>query len=359
MSGEEMELPEEYKALPEEELFARIMAAKTTLGSDLVILGHHYQRQEVIQFADFRGDSLELSRRAAEQKKAQYIVFCGVDFMAETAAMLCEPYQTVILPPGEARCPMAGMVDVDEADQAWEMLTGLWGDDLLPITYQNSLAEVKAFCGRHGGAVCTSANAQPLFRWALAQKGHLIFFPDEHLGRNSALVIGIPLEAIALWDPDDPQTSLEGAKEAKVVVWKGYCHVHTAFTVEHVRAVRERYDDITVIVHPECPMEVVQAADQSGSTSFILRAVEAAPPGAKLAIGTEVNMVARMAREHPDKTIVPLARSLCGAMYRTAPQHLCWVLEELAAGRVVNPVTVSPEVTHWANLALEQMLSIR
>jgi quinolinate synthase len=353
-----MQLPEEYKALSEEELFVRIAAAKTTLGADLVILGHHYQRQEVIQFADFRGDSLELSRRAAEQKQARYIVFCGVDFMAETAAMLCEPDQTVILPPGEAACPMAGMVTAQEAIQAWEMLTGVWGEDLLPVTYQNSLAEVKAFCGRHSGAVCTSANAQPLFRWALAEKGHLIFFPDEHLGRNSALAIGIPLEAIALWDPSDPDASLEAARKAKVVVWKGYCHVHTFFTVEHVQAVRDRYGDITVIVHPECPMEVVQAADQSGSTSFIVRAVEAAPSGAKLAIGTEIHMVARMARENPDKTIVPLARSLCGAMYRTAPAHLCWVLEELVAGRVVNPVRVSPEISHWANLALERMLSV-
>jgi quinolinate synthase len=329
------------------------------LGTDLVILGHHYQRQEVIQFADYRGDSLELSRRAAEQKEAQYIVFCGVDFMAETAAMLCEPYQTVILPPGEAHCPMAGMATADEAGQAWKMLADLWNEDLLPITYQNSLAQVKALCGRHGGAVCTSANAKPILRWALAQKEHVLFFPDEHLGRNSALDIGVPLKAITVWDPNDLQNSVMVAAEATVVVWKGYCHVHTFFTVEHVREVRERYGDITVIVHPECPMEVVEAADQNGSTSFILRAVEEAPPGAKLAIGTEFNMVARMAREHPEKIIVPLARSLCGAMYRTAPQHLCWVLDELTAGRVVNSVTVPPETAHWANLALEQMLSIR
>ena len=357
-----MELPEEYTVLSEEELSARVTAAKKALGCDLVILGHHYQRQEVIQFADFRGDSLELSRRAAEQKQARYIVFCGVDFMAETAAMLCEPYQTVILPTGKAPCPMAAMVTADEANQAWEMLTDLWGDDLLPITYQNSLAEVKAFCGRHGGAVCTSANAQPLFRWALAQKGHLIFFPDEHLGRNSALAIGIPLEAVAVWDPSETQKSMESAQQAKIVIWKGYCHVHTFFTVEHVKAVREQYGDITVIVHPECPMEVVQAADQNGSTSFILRAVEAAPPGAKLAVGTEINMVSHLAREHKRrkrrKTIVPLVRSLCGAMYRTTPQHLCWVLEELVAGRMVNPVTVPPETAHWANLALERMLSV-
>jgi quinolinate synthase len=353
-----MELPTEYRDLPEEDAFARITSAKTALGDDLVILGHHYQREEVINFADFRGDSLELSRRAAEQKEAKYIVFCGVDFMAETAAMLCEPYQTVILPPGEARCPMAGMATADEALQAWEMLIALWGDDLLPITYQNSSAQVKAFCGKRGGAVCTSANAEPVLRWALAQKGHAIFFPDEHLGRNSALAIGVPLEAIALWNPGDPQSSLEGAEVATMVVWKGYCHVHTSFTVEHVLAVREQYEDITVIVHPECPMEVVEAADQSGSTSLILRSVEAAASGARLAIGTEINMVARMAREHPDKTIIPLARSLCGAMYRTAPQHLCWVLEELVAGRVVNPIAVSPEIAHWANLALEQMLAI-
>ena len=354
-----MELPEAYMALAEKDVFARITAARKALGSDVVILGHHYQRQEVIQFADVRGDSLELSQRAAEQKKARFIVFCGVDFMAETAAMLCEPYQTVILPAGVACCPMAAMAGASEAVQAWDMLAGLWGGDLLPITYQNSLAEVKAFCGRHGGAVCTSANAQPLFRWALARKGHLFFFPDEHLGRNSALAIGIPLEAIAVWDPSDPQGSVERAGQARVIVWKGYCHVHTAFTVDHVRKVRETYGDITVIVHPECPMEVVQAADQSGSTSFITRAVEQAPAGARLAIGTEMNMVARLAREHPDKTIVPLARSLCGAMYRTTHYHLCWVLEELVAGRVVNPVSVSSEIAHWANLALQRMLTVR
>ena len=254
---------------------------------------------------------------------------------------------------------MAAMVNADEASQAWEMLTDLWDDDLLPITYQNSLAEVKVFCGRHGGAVCTSANAQALFRWALAQKGHLIFFPDEHLGRNSALAIGVPPEAIAVWDPSKPEASLESVRQAKVVVWKGYCHVHTFFTVEHVQAVREQYGDITVIIHPECPREVVQAADQNGSTSFILRAVEEKPPGAKLAIGTEINMVSRLAREHPDKTIVPLARSLCETMCRTTPQHLRWVLEELVAGRVVNPVTVPPETAHWANLVLERMLTVK
>jgi len=368
-------LPDEYRTLPEPELIARIAAAKEKLGPDLVILGHHYQRDEVIRFADHRGDSLELSRVAAAQRKARYIVFCGVDFMAETAAMLCAPSQVVLLPAVDAPCPMAQMAEVGDALTAWDALTARlsraaargWGKDaLLPITYQNSTAALKAFCGRRGGAVCTSANAQQVFRWALDQGRRILFFPDEWLGRNTALALGIPPQRIAIWDPAEldggcPDACTERSRsvgQAQVVVWKGHCHVHTFFTVEHVRAVREQYGDITVVVHPECTVEVVQAADLNGSTSFILRAVRDAPPGSRWAVGTEINMVARLAREYPDRTVVPLARSLCGAMYRTNLHNLLYTLEELLHGRFVGQVQVPAETTRWANLALERMLRL-
>ncbi|MGA9347746.1 MAG: quinolinate synthase NadA [Anaerolineae bacterium] len=352
-------LPDEYRTLPEPELVARIAAAKEKLGTDLVILGHHYQRDEVIRFADHLGDSLELSQVAAAQRKARYIVFCGVDFMAETAAMLCAPSQMVLLPAVQAPCPMARMADVGDALVAWDALTARWGEDsLLPITYQNSTAALKAFCGQRNGAVCTSANAQQVFRWALAQGRRILFFPDEWLGRNTALALGIPPQRIAVWDPAELDGGCPDVGEAQVMVWKGYCHVHTFFTVEHVRAVRERYGDITVVVHPECTVEVVQAADLNGSTSFILRTVRDAPPGSQWAVGTEINMVARLAREYPDRTVVPLARSLCGAMYRINLHNLLYTLEELLHGRFVGQVQVPAETARWANLALERMLRL-
>jgi quinolinate synthase len=351
-----------------ESVLAEIAAAKAALGSKAVILVHHYQRDEVIRFADFRGDSLELSRRAAEQRQARYIVFCGVNFMAETAAMLCAPEQQVILPAGNAPCPMASMADVDQAEEAWERLTSAWGDDVTPITYQNSTAALKAFCGRHGGAVCTSSNAERLFRWALDQRGHILFFPDEWLGTNSALALGIPRERIAVWDPEDEEGSAaralgappDGASSdgAQVVVWKGYCHVHTFFTVDHVRQVRAAYPGVRVIVHPECPVEVVEAADAYGSTADIIRYVEQAPAGSIIAVGTEINLVARLDRENPDKRVVPLARSLCGAMYRTTPVGLRDALHSCVAGAPINVVQVDAETRRWANLALERMLNL-
>jgi len=349
----------DYETLPEEEIFARIRGAKSKLGADLLILGHHYQRDEVIQFADCRGDSLELSRRAAEAKEARYIVFCGVDFMAETAAMLCAPSQIVCLPAHAAICPMAQMADADEAQVAWQHLTSLWGDDLIPVTYQNSYATLKAFCGQKGGAVCTSANAPAILRWALQQKGHAIFFPDEHLGRNSALAIGVPAEKVAIWDPADQEASREKARQATVVVWKGYCHVHTFFTVQQVEDVRHRYPGIKVIVHPECPAEVVARSNLNGSTSFIVRAVENAAPGSAFAIGTEIHLVVRLARENPDKTVVPLARSLCGAMYRINPYNLSYTLDGLLANDPINVVRVPPDIARWANIALQKMLTVK
>ncbi len=350
---------DEYRALPDEEILARIQQAKSKLGKAVVILGHHYQRDEVIQFADYVGDSLELSRRAAEVKDARYIVFCGVDFMAETAAMLCGSEQVVCLPASSAVCPMAQMADVDQAEVAWQHLMSLWGEDLVPVTYQNSYATLKAFCGQRGGAVCTSANAQAILRWALQQKGHAIFFPDEHLGRNSALAIGVPLDKISVWDPAEPQASQEAARQATVVVWKGYCHVHIFFTVAHVRSVRRKYPGIQVVVHPECPAEVVAQSDSNGSTSFIVRTVTNAAPGSAFAIGTEIHLVSRLAKQNPDKTIVPLARSLCGAMYRINIYNLCYTLDSLLADDPVNVVRVPAEVARWANVALEKMLRVK
>lgn len=350
---------EEYQALSEEEILARIGQAKTKLGNELVMLVHHYQRDEIVQFADYLGDSLELSRHAAEARKARYIVFCGVDFMAETAAMLCSPSQIVCLPAHSAICPMAQMADVEQAQVAWEHLTSVWGDNLVPVTYQNSYATLKAFCGQNGGAVCTSANAQAILRWALQQKGHVIFFPDEHLGRNSALALGIPPERITVWDPAEPKASRESARQATVVVWKGYCHVHTFFTVGHVENVRRQYPGIQVIVHPECPAEVVARSDLNGSTSFIVRTVSSAPAGSSFAIGTEIHLVSRLARQNSDKTIVPLARSLCGAMYRINPYNLCYTLDSLLRDEPANVVRVPAEVTRWANLALQKMLAAK
>ncbi|MBN1583625.1 MAG: quinolinate synthase NadA [Anaerolineae bacterium] len=341
-----------------ETIFAEIQQAKDTLGPNAVVLVHHYQRDDVIRFADFRGDSLELSRVAARQRQAKYIVFCGVNFMAETAAMLCAPDQIVVQPAGDAPCPMAQMATLEQAEEAWDMLTSVWDQDPVPITYQNSNAEVKAFCGRHGGAVCTSSNAERLFGWALAQKERLIFFPDEWLGTNSALALGIPREKIVTWDPNDVDGSLERAQAATVVVWKGYCNVHTRFTVEHVQAVRAQYPGVKVIVHPECPVDVVQAADAYGSTAYIIKYVEQAPPGSTIAIGTEINMVGRLAQEQTDKRIVPLARSLCGAMYRTHPQGLRDVLQSCLGGKPINVITVDDETRHWANKALERMLTL-
>jgi quinolinate synthase len=349
----------DYQTLAEEEVFARIRKVKAQLGPALVILGHHYQRDDVIQFADYRGDSLELSQRAASVKDARYIVFCGVDFMAETAAMLCAPSQVVCLPARAAVCPMAKMADAYQAQVAWQHLTALWGDDLVPITYQNSYATVKAFCGQQGGAVCTSANAQALFRWAFSQKGHVLFFPDEHLGRNSALALGIPAEKIVVWNPDDPEASQEAARQATVVVWKGYCHVHTFFTVQHIENIRREHPGIQVIVHPECPAEVVARSDLSGSTSFIVRTVENAPAGSSFAVGTEIHLVARLAKENPDKLVVPLARSLCGAMYTINPYNLGYTLESLLVDDPINIVQVPDDIARWANVALQRMLTVK
>ncbi|MBC7225593.1 MAG: quinolinate synthase NadA, partial [Anaerolineae bacterium] len=282
-----------------------------------------------------------------------------VDFMAETAAMLCGPHQTVLLPAHDASCPMAAMATAEEAEAAIRAAAAAWGKEgFVPITYQNSLAEVKALCGQWGGAVCTSANAGRIFRWALDQGKRILFFPDQWLGQNTALALGIPEEAIGLWDPRQADGGEPDFAGAQVVVWKGFCHVHTRFTVEHVQAARAQYDPITVVVHPECRTEVVRATDLNGSTSFILRTVRDAAPGSRFAIGTEVHMVQRLARDYPDRLVVPLTPSTCGAMARITPQALLWVLEGLREGRTPGKVTVPPDITHWANQALDRMLQL-
>jgi len=344
-----------YTQMSETELVTAIQQAKQSLGRSVTILGHHYQRDEVIQFADYRGDSLELSRRAAQIEEARYIVFCGVHFMAETAAILCKPEQVVIQPVIEAMCPMAHMANVADAERAWEELSALWPGKLVPITYQNSTAALKAFVGRRGGAVCTSANASKLFKWAFQKGDHILFTPDEHLGTNTALAMGIPSEEIGIWDPLHPPKP-ESLARCRIVVWKGFCYVHTAFTPEEVDEVRRKYPGALIIVHPECVREVVAKADLAASTSGIVQAVERAPKGAVIAIGTEWHLVHRLQQEHPDKTVIPLHHSVCVNMAMTRMPHLLYVLEGLVQGEVRNVVSVDPETAQWARLALERML---
>jgi quinolinate synthase len=341
--------------MSEAELVAALRQARRALGDAVTILGHHYQRDEVIQFADFRGDSLELSRRAAQVQEARYIVFCGVHFMAETAAILCKPEQVVIQPEIEAMCPMAHMANAADANEAWAALTGLWPGSLTPITYQNSTAELKAFVGEHGGAVCTSANADRLFSWAFRRGEHILFMPDEHLGTNTALAMGIPVEEVGLWDPLHPPEPSRFMR-SRVMVWKGFCHVHTAFRPEDVDEARRAHPGAIVVVHPECVRKVVAKADQVGSTSAIIQAVERAPAGATIVIGTEWHLVNRLGQEHPDKVVLPLRPSICPNMAMTKMSHLLYALEGILAGQPVNVVTVDAETAKWARLALERML---
>jgi quinolinate synthase len=353
-----------FAHLTDEQVYQRIRQAKQALGPRLAILGHHYQADDVIQFADYRGDSLGLSQRAASLPEAEYIVFCGVTFMAETAAMLCKPNQFVFQPEPEAFCPMAILADAEQAQEAWAALTGLWGDDLIPITYQNSNGDLKAFVGRHGGAVCTSSNADKLMRWALGQKGHLLFMPDEHLGTNTALALGIPLEQIGVWDPlnpPDPRT----LAQARVVVWKGFCYVHAGMTPEDIDKARREHPGALVVVHPECPHEVVAKADATGSTTGIIDYVEQAPVGATIVVGTEFHLVNRLAHRYTDRKVVPLAARSCKTMGMTTARHLLRVVDNLLQARDAKDavqrnaaywVRVDDETACWARVALERML---
>ncbi|HEX2971208.1 MAG TPA: quinolinate synthase NadA [Tepidisphaeraceae bacterium] len=361
-------LPQLYTELPETELRQRIASAKQTLGQRLVILGHHYQQDAIIEFADFRGDSFELSRRAAEQKNAQYVVFCGVHFMAESADILTADNVQVILPDLGAGCSMADMANLDQTLTCWEQLQEVAADQcLIPITYVNSSADIKAFVGQHGGAVCTSSNCRNVLEWALqqgnGQKVKVLFLPDQHLGRNTAYAMGYPLERMVVWDPqkDLGGNTEQALREADFVLWKGHCSVHALFRPEHIDQVRAKSPTMKVIVHPECKWEVVQKADMAGSTAFIVKAVEAAPAGSQWAIGTEVHLVNRLKNLHPEQKITVLSecQCLCTTMYRIDLPHLCWALENLVQGNVVNQIKVDPETRRWATLALERMLAIK
>ena len=361
-------IPQHYAEMDGEELHRRIAAARETLGERLVILGHHYQRDEIIQFADFRGDSFKLAQLAASRPQADYIVFCGVHFMAESADILSAPHQQVILPNPAAGCSMADMANIAEVEECWEILHEVLGSDLgeagiIPITYMNSAANLKAFCGRNGGVVCTSSNAPAVMRWAFTQGKRVLFFPDEHLGRNTALKYGIPEAQMFVWNPRDPMASNTADDEiaaARVILWKGYCTTHMRFNVQQIEKARAEYPGIKVLVHPECRREVVEAADLNGSTEYIIQQIEQAPEGSRWAVGTEINLVHRLAQEHPDQLIFCLDPVVCpcSTMYRIHPAYLAWVLEALLDGVVINQVKVDEETAHWARVALERMLAL-
>jgi quinolinate synthase len=357
-------LPDPFVQASADELQGRIARARAALGERVVILGHHYQRDEVIRHADFTGDSFKLAQLAATRPRAEYIVFCGVHFMAESADVLSAPQQSVVLPDLNAGCTMADMAQRDQVEECWEALTEVLGDALLPITYMNSSAAIKAFVGAHGGAVCTSSNAQAVLEWAFRRKPRVLFLPDQHLGRNTGHRMGIPLEAMPVWDPYEDGGGLppERLREARVVLWKGHCSVHNRFTPEMVDARREQIPGVRVIVHPECRFEVVQKSDATGSTEGILKMVRESPEGSRWAVGTELNMVNRLAREMaPGKQVVSLddCFCVCSTMFRIDPPHLAWALEALAEGRVVNRVEVPEATAREARVALDRMLEIR
>ena len=352
----------DYEPLSDAELDARIRAAKAALGPRLIILGHHYQRDEVVQYADFLGDSYKLSQRGAGAD-ADFIVFCGVHFMAESADILAKPHQRVVLPDLGAGCSMADMADIADVEEAWDALMRAYGDTIVPITYMNSTAAIKAFVGRNGGLVCTSSNARGAFTWAWQRRQRVFFLPDEHLGRNTGAGHGLALPTIGLWDPRlDPRAALTALPpDPQLVVWRGYCSVHQRFTPEQAHFLRREIPGLRVICHPECRYETCQAADLVGSTDFIIKTIEAAPAGSKWAVGTEIHLVNRLARQHPDQQVISMQQNVCACatMYRIDPVHLCWALENLVGGHVVNEIVVDDETIRWARVALERMLEVR
>ena len=358
-------IPTEYLRCSAEELDERIHQVRQKLGADVTVLGHHYQREEIIKYADFQGDSFLLSQEAASRPEASFIVFCGVHFMAETACILCAPHQQVILPNITAGCSMADMAPMEDVEDAWEDLQDVLGDHggIVPVTYMNSIAGIKALCGRNDGAVCTSSNAPAVLRWAFEKAERVLFLPDQHLGRNTALKLGIPLDEMVVWNPFKRLggNTPEQLRRAKMVLWQGHCSVHTRFTAAQIQSARERYPDINVLVHPECPMETVQAADMNGSTEFIRKAINEAPAGSKWAVGTEISLVNRLALQNPDKTVFCLdpVSCPCSTMYRIHPAYLLWALDGLAAGQVVNKITVPEDIRRDAAIALERMLALR
>ncbi|MBS1821779.1 MAG: quinolinate synthase NadA [Acidobacteria bacterium] len=353
-----------YLSQPDHTMDDRIAAARATLGTDVVLLGHHYQRDEVIRFADYTGDSYKLSK-IASQTDAKYMLFCGVHFMAETADVLAKPWQQVILPDLNAGCSMADMAEIGQVEDCWESLGPDGKSELIPLTYMNSAAAIKAFCGERGGLVCTSSNARGAFEWAFARGEKILFLPDQHLGRNTAFAMGIPLSEMVVWDPYQINggVSPDRLKAAKIILWKGHCSVHQRFLPEHVDRIRSNYPQMQVIVHPECRWEVCQKADAIGSTERIIEVIEKAPEGASFAVGTEIHLVNRLAKRFAPlgKKIITLDDSgcLCTTMYRISPQHLAWALENLVQGNVVNRIKVDDDVKHWAKVALDRMLEVR
>ena len=364
-----------YKSLDNATLQERIRAVRAEMGPRLLILGHHYQQDEVIAMSDLRGDSYQLSKMAAESGDCRAIAFCGVHFMAETADVLAnQPSKlaarggervAVILPDMAAGCSMADMAAIDQVEGAWEEMGEVIDTkDITPVTYINSAASLKAFCGRHGGIVCTSSNARAVLKWAFERTSRVLFFPDQHLGRNTAKAMGIPLSAMPVWDPHQDElggNTREALLASKVLLWRGHCSVHQMFTPAHVDMFREKVPGIKILVHPECPMEVVDKADVQGSTGKIIREVESAPPGTKWAIGTELHLVNRLKQEHPEQEVHFLSPvvCMCATMYRIDLAHLCWSLENLAAGTPVNIVRVDDETARWSLIALERMLAVK
>ena len=355
----EVSLPKRYSELSVEEMGARVREIKAKFGKRLFIPGHHYQKDEVIQFADARGDSLKLAQICATMDDAEYIAFCGVHFMAETADMLTRPDQKVILPDLRAGCSMADMADIDQTERGWKQMQEIWGDTILPLTYVNSTAAIKGFVGKYGGACVTSGNAKKMLKWAFTQKERILFLPDQHLGRNTAVELGVKLEEMAVYAPLTNTFEYEGNfEDVKVILWKGHCSVHEKFNIQHVQNLRKQEPDMKIIVHPECTYDVVQASDLAGSTNFIINTLDKAEAGSKWAIGTEMNLVNRLKDEHPDKTIVSLNPFMCPCltMNRIDLPHLLWSLEKLEAGEVVNQITVPQEVSKYAVMSLKRML---
>ena len=374
--GERQPLPERFLSLSDEEMHRRIAAAKAALGRRLVILGHHYQRDEVITFADYTGDSYKLAQQVSKHPDAEFIVFCGVHFMAESADVLSAPQQQVILPDLAAGCSMADMAEPEQLEQCWTDLEEILADGrsarlapsdsrahVIPVTYINSAASIKAFCGERGGVVCTSSNAAATLKWAWARGEKVLFLPDQHLGRNTAYKLGVPLDDMVVWDPNEIFGGLDpdAVKRARIILWKGHCSVHTRFTVRQIENIRAQHPGIKVIVHPEVPWDVVQAADDSGSTEYIIRTVIASPAGSTWAVGTEIHLVNRLARQvAPERTVHSLDQfgCLCSTMFRVSPNHLLWTLEGLVDGVVHNRIVVPDDRKHWTKVALDRMLSI-
>jgi quinolinate synthase len=365
--SERQPLPERYLGLSDEEMDLRIAAAKATLGRRLVVLGHHYQRDEVIKFADYTGDSFKLAGQVARHQDAEFIVFCGVHFMAESADVLSVDHQQVILPDLAAGCSMADMAAPDQLELCWSDLQQMGvlteASPIVPVTYINSAASIKAFCGERGGVVCTSSNAAATLKWAWERGERILFLPDQHLGRNTAYKLGVPLDEMVVWDPNEIWGGLEpdAVKRARIILWKGHCSVHARFTVRHIENIRAQYPSVRVIVHPEVTWDVVQAADDSGSTEYIIKTVKESPVGSVWAVGTEIHLVNRLAQEVlPDRTVMSLEPfgCLCSTMFRVSPNHLLWVLEGLVAGEVHNRIVVPDDQKHWTKVALDRMLSI-